>query len=45
MFFPIQLYTAGVLENEHSRYAAVESVFDACNRHDYGYAVVNLKIW
>ena len=26
-----------MLENEHSGYAAVESVFDACNRHDYGF--------
>ena len=34
---PTQLYTAGMLENEHSGYAAVESVFDACNRHDYGF--------
>ena len=34
---PIQLYTAGMLENEHSGYAAVESVFDACNRHDCGF--------
>ena len=32
---PIQLNTAGMLENEHSGYAAVESVFDTCNRHDY----------
>ena len=34
---PIQLYTAGMLENERSGYAAVESVFDACSRHDYGF--------
>ena len=24
-----------MLENEHSGYATVESVFDTCNRHDY----------
>ena len=34
---PIQLYTDGMLENEHSGYAAVASVFDACNGHDYGF--------
>ena len=34
---PIQLYTAGMLENEHSGYAAVESVFDASSMLDYGF--------
>lgn len=34
---PIQLYTAGMLENEHSGYAAVESLFYACSMHDYGF--------
>ena len=29
-----------MLKNEHSGYAAVESVFDACNRHDCGFVVV-----
>ena len=34
---PNQLYTAGMLENEHSGYAAVESVFDASSMLDYGF--------
>ena len=34
---PLQLYTAGMLENEHSGYAAVASVFDAGSMHDYGF--------
>ena len=42
---PIQLYTDGMLENEHSGYAAVASVFDACNRHDYGLTPLPLSLW
>ena len=34
---PLQLYTAGMLENEHSGYAAVASVFDPGSMHDYGF--------
>ena len=34
---PLQLYTSGMLENELSGYAGVESVFDLENAHDYGF--------
>ena len=34
---PLQLYTSGMLENELSGYAGVESVLDFENAHDYGF--------
>ena len=34
---PLQLYTSGMLENELTGYAGVESVLDFENAHDYGF--------
>ena len=35
--FSSSVYTSGMLENELSGYAGVESVYDLENAHDYGF--------